>query len=170
MTAGESRLLPALLKHIPVFEFLTDAERNNLAEQLHVRPVARGSHLITQGDTGQSLFVVRDGIFDVHVHDDADGERIVKRLFPGDYVGEASLLTGAPRNATIEAVTNAVVYEIDKARFEPFLNARPDMADRLAAALVARNAERDAIAVPANGAGRTQLALMANQIRAFFRH
>jgi CRP-like cAMP-binding protein len=119
----------------------------------------------------QSLFVVRDGIFDVRVRNDDDGtERMVKRLFPGDYAGEASLLTGTPRNATLEAVTNAVVYEIDKTHFEPFLNARPDMAERLAAGLVGRSAERDATAVAVNGESRTALAHVANQIRAFFRH
>jgi hypothetical protein len=67
-------------------------------------------------------------------------------------------------------VTSAVVYEIDKDHFEPFLNARPDMAERLAAELVARNAERDKTSVTVNGASHTALALMANQIRAFFKH
>jgi small-conductance mechanosensitive channel len=170
VTAGEARALPALLKGIPVFEFLTDEERVRLAEQLHVRNVPRGSNVIEQGALGQSLFVVRDGMFDVHVLGDDGSERIVKRLFPGDYVGEASLLTGTPRNATVEAVSAAVVYEIDKAHFEPFLNARPEMADRLAATIVARNAERDAVTAMANGNGHTALTQLANQTRAFFRH
>ena len=170
LTAGEPRSLPALLKLIPVFAYLTDDERMRLGEQLHLLSIPRGANLIELGDIGQSLFVVRDGIFDVHVRDADGNDRVVKRLFPGDYAGEASLLTGAPRNATIEAVTASMVYEIDKAHFEPFLSARPDMAERLAAALVARNAERDAVNAPANGAAHTALALMANQIRAFFHH
>ena len=170
LASGESRSLPALLKQIPVFEYLTNQDRIDLAGQLHVRAVPRGSYLIEQGAVGQSLFVVRDGMFDVHVLADDGTERIVKRLFPGDYVGEASLLTGTPRNASVEAVSAAVVYEIDKAHFEPFLNAQPDMADRLAAALIARNAERDAVSAPVNGAAHTALAQMASQIRAFFRH
>ena len=169
-TAGEGRSLPALLRQIPVFEHLTDEDRIELANQLHVRRIPGGSAMIEQGAEGRSLFVVRDGIFDIRVRA-ADGtDRIVKRLYPGDYVGEASLLTGAPRNATVEAVTSSVVYEIDKAHFEPFLRAQPDMADRLAAAIVARSSERDAVNAPVNGAAHTALALMASQIRAFFRH
>ncbi len=168
-TPGQARSLPSLLKHIQVFEHLTDEERNGLAAQLHVRPVPRGGRIITQGDTSDhSLFVVRDGMFDVIVNDGAGNDRTVARLFPGDYVGEASLLTGAPRNATVEAATPGVVYEIDKAHFEPFLNARPDMAEALAEALVARAAERDAALVTTNGSTHTTLALVANQIRAFF--
>lgn len=169
--ADEARSLPAMLKHIPVFEHLTDEERAGIAAQLHVRPVARGTRIIEQGsDNDHSLYIVRDGVFDVHVHDeDAASERNVARLYPGDYVGEASLLTGAPRNATVEASTPAIVYQIDKAHFEPFLNARPDMADAIAAGLVSRMAERDKVAVTGNGNGHTTLALVANQIRAFFR-
>jgi len=32
---------------------------------------------------------------------------VVNRLYPGDYLGEASILTGVARNAAVEAVTAA---------------------------------------------------------------
>ena len=93
---------------------------------------------------------------------------VVNRLYPGDYLGEASLLTGVARNAAVEAVTAATVYEIDKADFEPFLIARPEMVEMLAHTLASRNSHRDsnAIAVPA----ATALTAIANQIRTFFRN
>jgi small-conductance mechanosensitive channel/CRP-like cAMP-binding protein len=166
----ETRALPAMLKHIHVFEHLTGDERARLAAQLQLRPIGRGTRIIEQGGSDHSLFVVRDGMFDVHVKDEAGVDRIVARLFPGDYVGEASLLTGAPRNASVEAASPATVYEIDKAHFEPFLNERPEMAETLAAMLVERNAARDAALVTTNGATHTTLAQVAGQIRAFFRH
>jgi CRP-like cAMP-binding protein len=136
---------------------------------LRERRVSRGSHIIEQGASDHSLFVVRDGVFEVRVRNEAGVDRTVAQLFPGDYVGEASLLTGAPRNATVEAATRGVVYEIEKAHFEPYLNARPEMAETLAAVLVARMAERDAAPVATNGGAQSTLVQVASQIRAFFR-
>ena len=94
--------------------------------------------------------------------------RVSRSRHPGDYLGEASLLTGVARNAAVEAVTAATVYEIDKADFEPFLIARPEMIEMLAHTLASRNSHRDsnAIAVPA----ATALTAIANQIRTFFRN
>ncbi len=66
------------------------------------------------------------------------------------------------------AVTGAAVYEIDKRHFEPFLSARPAMAETLAAALTARAAERDAALVPGADAHRRATSAFEAQIRAFF--
>jgi len=166
--ADDGVALPTLLKRIPVFATLADDDRAQLSDCLRVRSVDAGTRLIEQGDGGQSLFIVREGIFDVHVRDEFGVERIVNRLYPGDYLGEASLLTGVARNAAVEAVTAATVYEIDKADFEPFLIARPEMVEMLAHTLASRNSHRDsnAIAVPA----ATALTAIANQIRTFFRN
>lgn len=83
------------------------------------------------------------------------GTRLIEQ---GD--GGQSLLTGVARNAAVEAVTAATVYEIGKADFEPFLIARFEMVEMLAHTLASRNSHRDsnAIAVPA----ATALTAIAN--------
>jgi len=43
---------------------------------------------------------------------------VVAVLGPGEWIGEASLLTGAPRNATVVAESEALLAEIPKAGFE----------------------------------------------------
>jgi len=168
-SAGAERTLPNLLKRIPIFEPLSTDERSGLADLLRVHTIPQGGHLIEQDALGQSLFVVREGIFVIRVRD-ADGvDHEIARLFPGDYVGEASLLTGAKRNATVQALTACAVYEIDKSNFEPFMSARPEMVEMLAAALVARTADRDAARDSVSVVSASVLIAMANQIRAFFR-
>jgi small-conductance mechanosensitive channel/CRP-like cAMP-binding protein len=165
-----SNALDGLLSRVRIFERLTSDERRQLAGKLAVRHVIRGTRLIAQGESGSSLFIVCEGALAVLVAD-ADGrEREVARLFPGDYVGEASLLTGAPRNASIDAVTDAAVYEIEKDAFEPFLRLRPEMTDALAAALGARAVTRDAVLAEAHSAHESGMAHIAQQIRSFFRH
>ncbi len=95
--AGAASSLPVLLKRIPVFASLDDDERTQLAAALGVRAIPAGVQVIEQVARGESLFVVREGVFDVRVTDGSGAARVVTRLFPGDVVGEASLLSPAPR-------------------------------------------------------------------------
>src|SRR5277367_3085237 len=60
---------------------------------------------------------------------------VVARLATGDYFGESGLLTGAPLNGQVTALTRAVVYEISKDALSPLLEARPAIAEELSEAL-----------------------------------
>jgi small-conductance mechanosensitive channel/CRP-like cAMP-binding protein len=160
--------IDALLERVPIFACFDTAARKELAAQLTLRRVAAGERIIRQGDEGRSLFIVREGLFGITVADGAGNELEVARLDPGGYVGEASLLTGAPRNATVAALTSAAVWEIDKDAIEPYLTANPAIADMLAEVLSRRAAGREAALVHADESHRTGLEALAEQIRAFF--
>ena len=56
-----------------------------------------------------------------------------------------SLLTGAPRSATVRAVEGALVYEIGRRQYEPILAARPELVDALERAMEARLDAQDAM-------------------------
>jgi CRP-like cAMP-binding protein len=53
----------------------------------------------------------------------------------GDVIGEISLLTGAPRTATVRAIEGAVVYEIGKHQYEPIIQSRPELVEKLGAVM-----------------------------------
>lgn len=139
---GDERAdLARLLGRMSVFAPLTESERVHLAGELRAIYVPHGTRLIAQGDLGRSLFIVREGIFGIIAS--ADGhERQVAELHPGEYFGEASLLTGAPRNASVDATTDAAVFELDKDAVAALLLERSEVADELARALAEREAAR----------------------------
>jgi len=56
----------------------------------------------------------------------------IARLGKGEHIGEMSLLTGAPRAATVEAITDCTLLEIDKDALMPIVQARPELGDELA--------------------------------------
>jgi hypothetical protein len=69
-----------------------------------VREVAAGTELTRQGDEGDELFVLLDGMVSVEV----DG-RDLGDLGPGAVVGERALLEGGRRTATVRTITPARV-------------------------------------------------------------
>ncbi len=69
-----------------------------------VRRLAVGEALTRQGDPGDELFLVLDGMLDV----DVDG-RVVAQVGPGAVLGERSLLEGGRRTATLRAGTKVAV-------------------------------------------------------------
>ncbi len=104
------------------------------AEVRRLEPLTCGVHrkagrvLTRQGCVGREAFVVVSGTADVQV----DG-RTVGRLGPGDVIGEISLLTGEPRNATVSALTDMELLVLDRGQFAELL--RDDrIADRVTSA------------------------------------
>jgi len=65
-----------------------------------IRRLREGSALVDQGDTGEDLFVLLDGVLGLEV----DGKELAE-LGPGAVLGERAALEGGRRTATLRAVT-----------------------------------------------------------------
>jgi CRP-like cAMP-binding protein len=87
--------------------------------------------VVREGEPGASLFVVVSGLLDVFKQTEDGEARKVGLLAPGQVFGEWSLLTGAPRNATVTAAVETGLIEIDKSRLEPILNRHPEILGEL---------------------------------------
>jgi CRP-like cAMP-binding protein len=73
------------------------------------KKVAKGKTLVKQGDAGQDLFLLLNGVLAVEV----DGEKVAE-LGPGAVLGERSLLEGRGRTSTLRAVTDARVAVVGR--------------------------------------------------------
>ena len=126
------------IHHVELFQPLSEIERENLQAAAHRRSVNAGTEIVRQGEAGSSLFVIQQGSFDVLIQDGHDAPEITSTMGPGKIFGELSLLTGAPRSASVRAATNGTVFEITKADVEPLLNIRPELAWEVAEVLAVR--------------------------------
>jgi CRP-like cAMP-binding protein len=130
--------LRELLAGTALFSLLRDDELDTLART--ARPLTFGplERIIVQGQDGDSLFVVVEGTVEVMLRR-ADGREVNLGTRPrGTVLGEMSLLTGAPRSATVRAVDGALVYEIGERQYEPILAARPELVTALERAMEKR--------------------------------
>mgnify|MGYP003587131544 CR=1 FL=1 len=93
-----------------------------------------GEVLIRQGDVGDRFYLIGRGTVSVRVEEGGESrERAV--LGPGDYFGEAALLTGQPRNATVVAVEPVEVFSLDKDDFQKALGMAQTLDQQLRSAL-----------------------------------
>jgi CRP-like cAMP-binding protein len=136
----DDRLPPReLLGLIAFFNETLDAKQlDALAAGARRRSFAPNDVLVAEDSPGGSMFVVELGEVVVTVKDKAGP---VAKLYVGDIVGEASLLTGQPRSATVTASEPVLAIEIDKAALAPILADAPALVDRFAEMLEKRAAE-----------------------------
>ena len=105
-----------LLAQIPLFEGLSDADLEALAERLSERAFAKGGVVFSKGDTGSSMYIVLSGSVQIFLPpEDKDTPRIVlKDVRTGEYFGELSLFDDKPRSASVEATVDTVLLELTR--------------------------------------------------------
>ncbi|WP_421725080.1 Crp/Fnr family transcriptional regulator [Bauldia sp.] len=130
-----------VIKATPFFaDVLDDAEMKILSDHARIVSLAPGESLIQEDGPGHSMFVVVDGKADVTVRDETGAVAVLEK---GSIVGEMSLLTGEPRNATVTATETLSVLEVDKSALANVLWMSPDLVDRFVDMLMRRQRELD---------------------------
>jgi small-conductance mechanosensitive channel/CRP-like cAMP-binding protein len=161
-----------LLARLDLFAPLSDEERAELAKHMKYSPFARGEVMTRQGAEAHWLYLVEDGEAAVRVSD-GTVEREVARLKGPTFFGEMSLLTGAPRSATVIAQGEVECFRLDKSAVQRILEARPELAKALAEVLAKRQVELQAAregldAEAARARAKHDAGDLLDRIRSFF--
>ena len=102
-----------LLRRVPFFAPLPLAALEGVAARLQRESHPAGAEVVRQGDVdGRRWYVVEDGELVVEVEGFLVGE-----LVRGSQFGERSLLRDAPRSATVRAITDVVLYALERDDF-----------------------------------------------------
>jgi len=117
-----------LLASVPLLSGLELGERQEVARAMTSKFYAEGDYIITQGDRGDSFFVLEEGTAVASLklpgHED---EKVVAHYTRGGYFGERSLLMGEPRSANVIATSTARCASMDKETFARLCNQNPEM-------------------------------------------
>ncbi len=128
----------AALKAVSIFSSLDEVAADALAAAAVSGPYPAGAAIVREGDPGASMFVIVRG--EVVVRAGAAQQEIA-RIGDGGFFGEMSLLTGAPRNATVAATRDSEIIEITADAFRSFVLANPAAVEQIGAAVATRRAE-----------------------------
>ena len=129
------RPVAEILKEVPLFQFLDDRERSELAEQLEVVRYTADETIFHVNEPGDSIYVVNTGEVEIFFKNDT-GERIVlERATHGDFFGELSLLDRGCRSASATATQETEVFRLDHDDLEKFIRLHPQAAMDLLASM-----------------------------------
>lgn len=122
---------PAVLKKVPFFEDLTDAELSMIAAVMTEKAYARNELIFLEDDPAEGMFIIRQGRVKVS-KSSADGrEQILHILKEGDIFAEVVLFDRGVYPATAEAVEETRVWLLRNGDMEVLLQSHPKLAVKL---------------------------------------
>lgn len=129
------------LESCSLFAGLTPEQRQQLATAGKVMHFAPGEAIVQEGNPGDCLYQLLAGRVDVIKNMGAEGNVSVRQLGPGEHFGEMTLLLDAPRSATVRALEECQLLQLNRAALGPLLLAQPDLLNQLADQMELRRQE-----------------------------
>ena len=133
-----SKQIEAMLVKIPLFEALSDKDREIIADEAVIQDFGAGELIVRQEEPGDSLYILLDGTCEVLLDRKRLGTKKVAVINKGDFFGEMSLLTGEARSANVKTLEYATVIRVDKALFSTFIASNPEICEKLGKVITQR--------------------------------
>ncbi len=125
-----TRISRTALRGIASLRYISDEALQRLIEHSSLVGIPEGNKIVEENEAGDALYVVIYGTARV-THNFGNSQINLALLRAGDYFGEWSILTGAPRAATVTAVTPVEVVRIDCEVFLDFIKDNPEIRDKI---------------------------------------
>ena len=125
-----------VLAQVPLFEGLSRKELTEISKRVTVVEFPPGELLMITGGEGREAFVILEGRATVRIKG-----RKVAELSQGDVVGEMSLITDLPRNASVRSDTFLPALRMVRADFTAILDEHPKVAVKVLKTVSARLVE-----------------------------
>lgn len=116
-----------LLRKVPLFESLEDADLSALREITRTRTYPRGTTLFSQGDPGDELVIILEGSVKVELLTPEGKELTLTMLKAFQFFGELALFDDMPRSASVSALEDTRVMVLGKQDFHRMLDEHPRM-------------------------------------------
>lgn len=124
-----------LLAKIPFFTGLPEKELDRLSSEMTVVNLQPGEILFREGDPGEHLYIVVKGDLEIVKAPGSDDELILNTIHEGEYIGEMSLATGAPRTASVRGRGEVVLLSLSRQQFNDLLHQHPELASTMVSVL-----------------------------------
>ena len=112
----QRKRLEAILRSCFMFQALDAKDMAIVVDAMSEVRIKPKNRIIKQGDSGDFLFVIEEGVLDCFKQNGAD-EKLVRTCQTGDVFGELALLYNVPRAASVESRTDCVLWRLDRETF-----------------------------------------------------
>lgn len=151
---------------------LSSAQLGEIVENAKMVRFGEGESIIRQDADAGPMYVIVEGKAEVWI--ESNGIRTsVAVLGPDACIGENSVLTGEKRTATILALEDCLVVEVDKTTLAPIVSASPELLESLSELLAQRRMKNEGLVAEAAGTAnqatkRNYKAGFLGKLRLFF--
>lgn len=121
----------SLLSKTRLFGELEQEVLRSLGEGTIERSYKKGQLLFCEGDVGESLFVLVEGVVKVFVTSERGDEMVLTTVHQPDVFGELALVDGGPRSASAEALAPTAALILTRPTFLELVAQHPSITDSL---------------------------------------
>lgn len=132
-----------LIRRVPLFSMLTEAQAASVADAVTKRRFKRGEAIVEQGKKSNALFIILSGRARVVATDSRGREVILATLQPGDHIGEMSLIDNEPHSACVRTEVMTDVLMLGRTEFARCLPENSSMVYAIMRGLVQRLRQAD---------------------------
>jgi cAMP-dependent protein kinase regulator len=118
-TGGSQIVVSPLFKDFSVDELVA------VIHGLNLITFESGDIILTEGDPGDSMFMLTAGTVKAVKRNAAGRQVAVNELSEGAFFGEISILTGQPRSATVVATSHCELLELDRPTLDSIVATHP---------------------------------------------
>jgi serine phosphatase RsbU (regulator of sigma subunit) len=117
-----------LFRDVSIFNSFDPAWLKKIIPLLTPIRCGPGTTLITEGEPGESMFLIKSGRVDITKTLGSNEVIMIGSLGPGAYFGELSLIDNLPRSASVVTAEDSEIYELSKSDFDRLLTDNGDIA------------------------------------------
>lgn len=133
------------LQSIPLFSNMSAENLSVVQSLMKEKDFAPGQTIIRESDAGDSFYIIVQGHVKFTIYADSKKELLLGEAVAGEYFGELSMLTGAPRSARVVAVEATKTLSLEFKDFEAYLLLHPHAAVDVMRTLATRLHKSDEI-------------------------
>ena len=128
----------SIFDRVPLFENLSEDERNSLASRFIIRHHPKNSIIINEGDDTSSFYIILKGRVRVYLTDDNGKEVVLNIQGEGEYLGEVALLDESPRSASVLTLEDSQFGVLNRQSFIECISENPQLSLKVMQGLTRR--------------------------------
>jgi CRP/FNR family cyclic AMP-dependent transcriptional regulator len=131
------------IKAVPFFTQMNEQEVDVVRSLSIEKNYPKNAVVLTEGEIGDSLYMVEAGRVKVFIGDEDGREIILKLLGPGHFFGEMAMIDQQPRSASVTTLEPSTFLILSHGSFELCLERAPRIANMVLRVLAQRVREAD---------------------------
>ncbi|MCL2012836.1 MAG: cyclic nucleotide-binding domain-containing protein [Cystobacterineae bacterium] len=132
----------SILRKVALFEGLTSRQLSTIKRVLKAREYAAGASIFSEGEKGDSMFIIATGKVRLSQIIDGVGEEAMALIETGQHFGEMALIDDSPRSSFAIAHSPCLLYELSNHAFNEVMFTHKEIAYTLLWTLVRTLAQR----------------------------